>query len=531
MKTLKVLSALTVFIFLNSALRAQEMKNPDELVKDLSAGDTRQVLSLLKSEADSYFRAGKFNEFCDLLKIVAGKDKNSAAAAAYFRGFARYSQLKYLEEKQSWDEYFNKGNDYREEISSSLNAAIKSAGENGIIGIYSRLILWQLHQDQQDVFAEEALTALVSAVKIYSGDSGDPSAIKEVADKLQDYDQKGKAGELYRLYLGKVINSGLKDDQLKAMAEGFLSAGNLELAESVYDVYAGRVVNNVPKENAVKELLAVAVKFAYKDGAVNDPVYAEKIFGQAESLSGISAFDEEMSYLRAYNLERAGDYEKTRAAYIDLLNRFPGSAYYDRVNFKLGVISAYVLKDIRSARDFFQKLAGKETAAPEVISSLYQLGVLAQWEDDQERAKANYLKLKEKAGNDFRSAVASADARLREIEENKPLDPGIKDFIDVCLRDEYSLFNMSKLELKASAYSLKKDQEFTMTATAYPPESGCMQVVLDYGWTWDPGKASPGREDSRFTSSYPESGVKVIGLVVRTPAGVLDRCIDMIDVE
>ena len=43
--------------------------------------------------------------------------------------------------------------------------------------------------------------------------------------------------------------------------------------------------------------------------------------------------------------------------------------------------------------------------------------------------------------------------------------------------------------------------------------------------------ASVTSESSSFTSSYSEPGVKVIGLVVRTSGGVIDRSIDLLDVE
>ena len=124
-----------------------------------------------------------------------------------------------------------------------------------------------------------------------------------------------------------------------------------------------------------------------------------------------------------------------------------------------------------------------------------------------------------------------ADERLKEISENKLLDNNLRSFLDVSLKEEYAVFNMSKLELKSSAYNLKKDQEFTLSSTAYPPESGCMQVVLEYVWVGDFGKISPAPENPSFTSSYPESGVKFIGLVVRSSGGIIDRAIDIIDVE
>jgi TolA-binding protein len=524
---------LTACFLMSSCLSfAQDPKRAQELSQQISsARDNKETFLLFGKAKEEFVKDAKFNEFADFLKELSEKKKSLKPLAAYFLGACRYEQLKYLEEKQDWNEYFNKGNEFREELVSSLGEAIKSLPDKEAARLYSTLLLWQFHQDQQDAFAEESFNGLMSAVKSYSESAEDASALKDVADKLQSYDQKGKAKEIYRMFIEKAMKADLKEEQLKGMADGFFKAGNLELAETVYDVYLDKITNARDKKEVGAELIRLAREFSYKDAALCDVSYAEKLYEKLVGIAGKEAMDEQASYLRAYNLERSREFEKAKEKYLDLLGRFPNTAYYDKVNFKLGIFSVYALRDIKSGREFFQKLAGKETAGPEVISSLYQLGLLAQWEEDLERAKANYLKLKEKAGDEFKSSLGQAEQRLNEIAENKLLDNNIRSFLDVSLKDEYSAYNMSKVELKSSAYNLKKGQEFTMTATAYPPESGCMQVVLEYGWAGDPGKATPTSEESNFTSAYSEPGVKVIGLVVRSSGGILDRSIDLLDVD
>jgi hypothetical protein len=524
---------LTVGFLMSSCfVFAQDSKRAQELSQQIAAvQDNKEAFLLFGKTKEEFVKEAKFEEFAAFLKEISGKKKSLKPLTAYFLGACRYEQLKYLEEKQNWNEYFDKGNGYREELVSSLGEALKSLTNKEPAWLYSALLLWQFHQDQQDAFAEESFNGLMSAVKSYSETAEDVSALKDVADKLQSYDQKVKAKEIYRMYIEKAMKVDLKDEQVKAMADGFFKAGNLELAETVYDVYLEKITKVKDKKELSAELLGLAREFSYKDTAVCDASYAEKLYEKLEGIAGKEVMDEQASYSRAYNLEKAKEFEKAKEIYIDLLSRFPNTVYYDKVNFKLGVISVYVSKNIKYGREFFQKLAGKETASPEVISSLYQLGLLAQWEEDLERAKANYLKLKEKAGSELKSSLAMAEDRLKELAENKLLDNNIRIFLDVSLKDEYSSFNMSKVELKSSAYSLKKGQEFTITATAYPPESGCLQVALEYIWAGDFGKATPSPEESGFNSSYSEPGVKVIGLVVKTPAGVIDRSIDLIDVE
>lgn len=344
MKILKILTALTVLLSFNSLLSAQDGKSSGLTQQILSAKDNQQAFLILQQAKEGYFKDAKFNEFYDLLKELPAKNKSLTAVSSYFCGLDRYQQLKYLEEKQSWDEYFSKGNDYRQDITSGLAEAIKSTAEKEALGIYARILLWQFHQDQQDAFAEDSLNSLLAAVKIYAEGSADSQVIKDAADKLQAYEQKGKAKELYKIYINKIINANLKDEELKAMAAGFFKDANLELAQTVYDAYVDRILKSLPKEKAAAELIEIARSFAYKDGQVNDPAYAEKIFEKLELLSGKAAFDEQLAYLRAYNLERARDYSKAKAQYSELLGRFPGSAYSDKINFKLGIISVYILK-------------------------------------------------------------------------------------------------------------------------------------------------------------------------------------------
>ncbi len=533
MKKLFLPGLITIFVLIGFSSFAQGPKKAEELLSNIiAAKDNQEVFSLLQQAKDIYFKEAKYNEFCVFLEDLEGKKKALILFSRYFRGLSRFQQLKYLEEKQLWDEYFNKGNDYREEIVSGLDEIFNSGTENDFLYLYARLLFWQFHQGQQDVFVEESLNNLISAAAEYAEDAVDLAPLKEAADKLYSSGQKGKAGELYKLYTKKAVKSAAKDEELSAMAGSFVEEGNLEFAEVVYDAYIDRIAKLDNKEKIILELIRVAREFAYKDGAVNDPFYSEKIFRKIESLSAKEPFDEQLSYLRAYNLEKAKEFEQAQALYVDLLSRFPSSAYQDKINFKLGVISVYVLRDIKTAREYFQKVAGKEIASPEVISSLYHLGLLAQWEEDLERAKANYLKLQEKAGAEFKEIPAMAEERLKEVNENKLLEYSARNFLDVSLRDEYRSFNMSKLELKPSAYNLKKGQEFTVTATAYPPESGCLQVILEYVWAGDLGGAQPTLEDATFTGVYSDPGIKVIGLVARTSGGVvIDRAVDLIEVE
>jgi tetratricopeptide (TPR) repeat protein len=265
-------------------------------------------------------------------------------------------------------------------------------------------------------------------------------------------------------------------------------------------------------------------------------VYAERVFKKIEETGGKEAFDEGLTYLRAFNLEKMKDYIPAREVYMDLASRFPKSAHIDEADFKTGIIYTYVARDINNGRLYFEKLANnKETLSPQAISSLYQLGLLAQWQEDFAKAKEYYNKLLERANvmpASFSESISLAQQRLKEIEGSKQIEYNLKTFMDISLKKENAGFNMSKLQLNSRPYRLKITDESTKV-TAYPfiAESGCLQVEMQYLWSGDIGTAEVSLNESNFDTAYKQAGTRVINLVVVSTSGFLDYNIDMVDVQ
>ena len=481
---------------------------------------------------DLYLQENKFNEFVDFLRSLTLQKKALEPFADYYIAFTRYQQLKYLEEKLLWDEYFAQGNTYRDEITTDAGNAISLTKPDDPLGVYARLILWQFHKGQQDAFAESSLTDLVNSALAYSQVSSDISPIKEAADKLSAYAEKAGAKKLYRVYADKLIASSIKEETLLKTALGFYNDGNLELAESLYDAYIARITKaGSPSEKSIPVLIDIAKLFAYKDKGLNDMPYAEKIFQKIEESGGPGALDQELNYMRAFNLEKAKEFSKAKDIYLQLLKRFPSNPYNDEAYFKIAIIYTYILRDIKSSRSYLEELAKKETLSPQVISSLYQLGLLSQWEGDAVKAKGYYSQLLELAKNDFGDSVTLAKERLKEIEGALPIEYNLKLFMDVSLKDEYSALDMAKLDLRSNPYKANKGQGINIDSTAYAGASGCMQVELQYLWSGTLGKTKPTLEQSSFDTSYALSGTKEINLVVVSPSGIIDRNLDLLDVD
>jgi hypothetical protein len=230
------------------------------------------------------------------------------------------------------------------------------------------------------------------------------------------------------------------------------------------------------------------------------------------------------------NTEKNKDFSRAKELYAAFAAAYPQNAHSGEVVFKTGLIALYVDRDIKAAQGIFGKLAGEPVVSPQAISSLYQLGLIAQWQGENASAKEYYGKLIESAKDGFGETLSLAKARLLEIEEDRPLEFNSKTMMDVALKPENSQFSMSRVDIKASSSIVSAGEELTVAATATPPESGCMQVQLQYFWTGDTGKGAASTQEASFTTSYTDPGTKVIGLVVTTPAGVVDRGIEFIDV-
>jgi len=472
----------------------------------------------------------KYSDFVVFLESLKTKKDTLGPFTNYYIALSRYYQLKYLEETQNWDEYFAKGNDYRDQLTEAAAKTVASTAVSEPLHLYAGLILWQFHRDQQDTFHEPALESLMNFALEYAKDATDMLPIKDAAQQLEAYGEKAKSRQLYKIYVDKLTASNIKDEELNSIALDFYKQGNLELSEAIYDVYMEKI-SVYPKEKSIPILIEIAKSFAYKDEGLKDAFYAEKVFKKIEDLGKKEVFNEELMYLRAFNLEKAKEYDQAKNTYINLVQRFPGSAYVDEADFKTAIIYTYVLRDLKNGRSYFEKLSQKEAPSPQAMASLYQLGLLSQWEENFTPAKEYYNKLIERAKDSFTETVTQAKERIKEIEENKPIDYNLKIFLDLSLKEENTIYDMTKLDLKTSLYTPKRGQDLTISSYPSMPQSGCIQVEVRYLWSADLGKITPSLEQTSFNTSFTDPGTKVINLVVVLPSGVLDRDIALIDVR
>jgi hypothetical protein len=538
---MKIITKTFIALFLiNSFLAAayaQGALDTNQLTRNIcqaksDSADNGKYLSSFDQLKDSYFKDRKYSEFTELLKKgLCPGNKLVEALSGYYIALSRYEQLKYLEASKNWDEYFAKANDYRDDI---LNGAVKTINGTKIddpINIRSRIILFQLHKDLQDNFVDEALADLMNSINEYAQSKSNIEVIREAADKLSAYDEKNKSRELYKLYSRKLVSSDMQPEALKVIALDYYKSDNIELAENIYNIYIEKISKVMDKDKLAQELKDIAVSFAYRENSGIDVFYAEEIFAKVEAIAGKDVFDEETLYLRAFNLEKSKAYPQAKDVYTELVKRFPESKHCDEAIYKIACIYAYILRDIKSSRTYFEKLAHKDSLSSQSLASLYQLGLLKQWESEAPAARKYYNKLLEKIGDGDQELLAALKSRMQELEENRTLDYNLKTALDAALKEDYANIDLGKMELKANLYNPPKGAEVIINSSAYIGSSGCLQVDLRYLWSGDLGGAQPNIEQSEVKTSYKSSGTKLINVVLISPTGITSRSIDFIDVR
>jgi tetratricopeptide (TPR) repeat protein len=376
------------------------------------------------------------------------------------------------------------------------------------------------------------------------------------------YGETAKAKELYHLYIGQLVAAEIKDEEIRAIALDFYNLPaakalavegippqyqlpadssvfppaeiekrmNLELAEAVYDVYIKRAMR-YPKEQFLAALSEIACSFAATSKGMSDPAYAESVFKKIEDRLGQNALSEELTYLRALNLERAGEFEKAVSCYRDLLKYYPLTARANEVNFKLGMIYGYLLRDIKSAENYFSGLASAEAQDVYQMQALYQLGLLSQWQEDTAAAGAYYDRLIAQAKEDYPEIVELALKRKKEMEENSSLEYNLKLFLDTSFKDEYAAVPLKNSLLSAEPFIAAPAEKIKVSSLVSRPDTGCLQLDLQYLWSGNTGTARPMSGENSFETSYASAGTKEINLLVVSASGILSRNIEFIDIR
>lgn len=511
---------------------AQENTSIVAVSKVLLEADERPTLiEGIEEVKELYYDDGRFGDFVDFLDSLAQKKKAHRPLIDYYVALTRYRQLRHLEENQLWDEYFEKGNSYRDDITERAQRTIDAVLDDDPYAVYARVVLWEFHHYQQDAFVDEARNAVTEAVEEYVRLGAlDAQPIKAAADRFLAGGERARSKQLYRLYIEKLSTKGMDSEEIKAMADAFRAEGNLELAASIYDLFIVGVQEELSPADAAARMLEVARQFVYRPEGDYDTAYAESVFERIEDLLTKEALSEEILYERAMNLQHAHEYVAAKECYEQILISNPQTALHNEARFKIGMTTAYAMRNLEGARAHFERAVESAEADAHLIASLYQLALLDQWEGNNEQAAARYSELIEKAGREYADTVDRAQARLQEIEEQQDLAYNLKTFLDLSFLTEHSRMNMTRVRLRSTPSITAVDEDVLIEATAVLGPTGCFQVDVQYLWSGHTGSASVDTQTASWHTSFPQTGTKEVNGVVVSPTGFVDRYFVLIDV-
>ncbi len=550
-KSLALFIWLIVCVF-SAGYRLEAREPDDNRLKQLEAlvmANPKESAPALEELSGLYFAAGQYNQFADFLKRIS-KDMaldGCLVPAGYYLGLCRYHQLRRLEESQAWQEYFDKGADYRQELFDETRK-IAIDCPNSPFAIRAQIINWLEHKARNDSEKEDSLDKLISLINGYVKQSRleDIEVIKEAADILVKEKESAFSKAVYNLYVNRMIAKEVSVDKLRQGAEDAWAQGNLELSEAIYERYLQLVAGFFSKDKFAQELIGLANKFAATGpGKNSDPQYAEKIFAALEDSSGADYFSQDLQYLRAYNLERMKEYAKSALKYEELASRFPAGqravvgppiaqatgAYTDKVEFKLGLIYTYILGQKEKGLSSWQKIVERLGSLNYVLESLYHKSLILQYEGKPDEALLGYEKIIRLAADNpaFRDISARAESRQKEIAGAKDMEYNLKIFLDSVLKE--GQLNQSPLELLVSPVKAGLGQDVKFSSQQPVLQTGCIAPELTYLWSGDLGDVALTPVEPEFVSRYRYPGVKAVNLVVLSPAGVVGATLEMVEAD
>lgn len=512
-------------------LDAKKAKRLESLI--LANPKDKDNISLLSELTEFYLSKHQYTQAIVFLrKLEKIKAPLCQLPVSFFIGHCRFNQLRYLEETQNWQEYFDLGNSYRQELFLETEKIVELC-PGSKFALLAQSLNWLQHKNQGDDKAEGALKKLMEIVNNYSKQTDiDIEALREVADRLSSGEEKGLSKSAYALYANRLTQEETSADRLLSVAEGAVKDGNLSLAEVVYDRYIELAKNSLAKDNLSAELIAIARYFVTegsKEGS--DPQYAERIFGLLKEYCGMSYFTEELQYLRAYNLERLKDYKRAAEEYSILVGAFTQSIYVDEAEFKLGVIYTYILGEAKKGLDSWQRIIERNSSLEYSLEGLYHKSLISHYKGNVKEAAEGYAKIleivAEKNSEDFEDLSRRVLERQKEIKEAKEIEYNLKTFLGIALQNQ-SNRNGSLLAVPSKA---SKNEEIKYASERLVFDTGCFSPEFTFLWSGDLGAVKPIPIEAEFVTTYKTKGTKVVNLVILTPAGSQDAAVEMMDIN
>ena len=537
-KNIVILVLFMSFILCNArSLYCQDDIQSIDKLKEMI--EKRRAVSDLESHLASlsefYFKQKKFNEFYDFLDTQSRKASyRKQPVIFYYKALTRFAQMRHLEEGQLWEKYFENKDLYAEQLKIALERVDKLNKGNNALALRSKLLDWQLLKDdnqQSSVILDELFTI---ARNFPQESVQNLEVIRQIAEELFLNKESNYGKKLYNVYINGIANTDIGLEKLSKLAEEFFSKEQHGLSVSLYEILIERLLENSPEDNSliIAKMKDIASKFIHTGWSqAPDAFFAESVYKKIQNLKGQEAFDLKTQFNRAYNLERLKEYTLCVKEYESLISRFPKYKQRDRVYFRLGVISAYLLKNVEEAKSYFIKVINDFPESLDYLNSYYHLGLLDHWNKDFKNAKDSYTIILEKAkeANLESEIIDLAQARLKEIQEGKDIEYNLRFFLTVALSEREQNYPV-KLELFAMPPKNFTEEQTEFAVSSYTTDTGCLQPNFTYLWSGQLGINQNPRNVYNFQTDYLDKGTVVVNVALTGPAGLIDGTLEIADI-
>jgi TolA-binding protein len=518
-----VVSSIFVLTFSFGICFASNVKLLESRLKACPA----DLFNITEELKDAYFREGDFTDFLNILK--ENRSCVKPAQYDYYNALAKYSELKKLEAEQNWQTYFEIKDSYEAEINKSLKDSLDYYAKNNVdqFCLGSRYLSWFIEKENSGSGEGKLLDDLMQDIKNYNGT--DIKVIKNIADRFNKEGLKSQAENLYALYAKKLLATEKDPEILKTEADSAFNSLNINLATALYDARLELLSNGPASKEYCQELVGLIKKFADNGFTVaKDAFYAEKLFKKLEQKC-LELFDADLTYLRAYNLERLKEYKDAAVVYQKFISNYPLDRRAGEARFHTGIISLYVLKEIDTAFEHLNVLSrGDDVYAP---SANYYAGLYYQWNKNIELAKSYYEKAKNLLEtenlpkNDL--LLRLVGERLSEISDESPMEENLKSFLDATFSPEQVPNNVEIVPATAKNYV---GQTVKISVNYFSSSIGCFQPEVKFFWSQETGNSTINNDTTSFDSSFAFAGSKVLFLTYSSAGSLSGKQIEIIDI-
>ena len=370
-----------------------------------------------------------------------------------------FLQLKKWQEDKDWGNFFSFKEKYFKEIVELLSPIDKPL----LLKLQAHYLLLRLKYllDLKDVKQEEELFLKeLEGVKRVNPEL--ISFLKKVLSEIPPGNRrfKRKVTSLYIEFLQKSESAQVLREEL----ESFYNQKDIETFSKLAKSYLNLIRGKKEFKEEVRNFLERSICDGFKEYC--QPYFAEELFKEFSDLDDISS---DWLYLRAYNLEKASEYEKAVSVYKDFLDRFPESPLLNEVLWRLGFIYLYKLSDFSQAEEYFLKLKDRGFKVDKYLNVI---------EDRVNLEKLSY----------------NEEMFLKALEEK-------------------NLFLKGRLQIDSYPARAFLGQRVRLRSLSFSPDTGCLQPQGLFLWSGDLGEVKIATNTPGFQASFKKEGFKIINLV------------------